>query len=108
MRQSTESSMPSLWTKLDQGQSGLFSQLQIDLVDMRNQLIEYENKVYLYILSIIDAFSRFHWLIPLLRKFPGHIKPHLEKRFIEHGPPNRLQSDRGKEFKKEVKEVTWN
>ena len=24
----------------------VYSQLQIDLVDMRNQLVEYENKVY--------------------------------------------------------------
>ena len=77
----------------------VFSQLQIDLVDMRNQLIESENKVYQYILLIMDVFSRFHWLIPLERKFPRH--------FIEHGP-KCLQSDRGKEFKKEVKEVTWN
>ena len=84
----------------------VFSHLQIDLVNMRNQLIEYENKVYQYILSIMDVFSRFHWLIPLERKFPRHIKLYLEKLFIEHGPPKRLQSDRGKKFKKEVKEVT--
>ena len=74
----------------------VFSQLQIDLVDTRNQLIEHENKVYQYILSIMDVFSRFHWLIPLERKFPRHIKPHLKKHFIEHGPPKRLQSDVGK------------
>ena len=86
----------------------VYSQLQIDLVDMRNQLVEYENKVYWYILSIMDVFSRFHWLIPQERKFSRHIKPHLEKLFIEHTPPKRLQSDRGKEFKKEVKQVSWN
>ena len=56
----------------------------------------------------MDVFSRFHWLIPQERKFPRYIKPHLEKLFIEHTPPKRLQSDRGKEFKKEVKEVSWN
>ena len=35
----------------------VFSQLQIDLVDMRNQLIKYKNKVYQYILSIMDIFG---------------------------------------------------
>ena len=54
----------------------------------------------------MDVFSRFHWVIPLERKFPRHIKPYLEKCFIEHGPSKRLQSERDKEFKKEVKEVT--
>ena len=56
----------------------------------------------------MDVFSRFHWLIPLEGKCPRNMKPHLEKLFIEHGPPKHLQSDRGKEFKKEVKQVTWN
>ena len=56
----------------------------------------------------MDVFSRFHWVIPLERKFPRHIKPYLEKCFIKHGPSKRLQSERDKEFKKEVKEVTWN
>ena len=56
----------------------------------------------------MKVFSRFHWLIPLEPKFPRHVKPHLQKLLIEHGPPKHLKSDTGKEFKKEVKEVTWN
>ena len=82
----------------------VFSQLQMD---MRNQLTEYKNKVYQYILSIVDVFSRFHWLLSLERKFLSYVKSHLENFFIEHGPPKRLESDRGKGFKLEVKEVTW-
>ena len=54
----------------------------------------------------MDVFSRSHWLIPLKQRFPRHAKRHLEKRFIKHGPPKGLQSDRGKEFKKEVKKAT--
>ena len=54
------------------------------------------------------VFSRFHWLITLELKFLRHIKTYLEKLFIEHGPRKRLQSNGGKEFKKEAKEVTWN
>ena len=56
----------------------------------------------------MGVLSRLHWLIPVEPKFLRHVKPHLEKLFIEHGPLKHLQSDRGKEFKKEVKEVTWN
>ena len=37
----------------------VFSHLQIDLADMRNQLIEYANKFYQYTLSIMDVFSGF-------------------------------------------------
>ena len=40
----------------------IFSQLQVDLVDMRNQLIEYKNRGYQCILSIMDTFSRFHFI----------------------------------------------
>ena len=46
----------------------------------------------------MDVFSRFHWLITLELKFLRHIKPYLEKLFIEHGPRKRLQSNGGKEF----------
>ena len=56
----------------------------------------------------MDVSSKFYWLIPQERKFSRHIKSHLEKLFIEHTPPKSLQSDRGREFKKEVKEISWN
>ena len=51
----------------------------------------------------MDVFNIFYWLISLERKCLRHMKPYLEKHVIEHGLLKCLQSDRGKEFKKEVK-----
>ena len=83
----------------------ILQQIQIDLVNLSSQRVEYDGIVYRYILSIMDVFSRFHWLAPLERKFPSHVSLHLERIFAEHGPPSRLQSDNGGEFKKEVIKV---
>ena len=80
-------------------------QLQLDLVDMRSQVVEYNGKSYRYILSLIDIFSRFHWLVPLQRKFASHVAFHLNRTFTEHEPPGRLQTDNGVEFKKHVIKV---
>ena len=80
-------------------------QLQLDLVDMRSQVLEYNGKSYRYILSLIDIFSRFHWLVPLQRKFASHVAFHLNRTFTEHEPPDRLQTDNGGEFKKHVIKV---
>lgn len=83
----------------------VMGQLQIDLVDMKSQRVAVDDKTYRYILSLMDVFSRFHWLAPLQRKFPSHVAPHLERIFSEHGTPSILQSDNGGEFKKEVQRV---
>ena len=80
-------------------------QLQLDLVDMRSQVVEYNGKSYRYILSLIDIFSRFHWLVPLQRKFASHVAFYLNRTFTEHEPPDRLQTDNGVEFKKHVIKV---
>ena len=86
--------------------SHVMEQVQIDLVDLSGQRVEYEGKVYRYVLSVMDVFSRFHWLYPLQRKFPHLIAESLFKIFSEHGSPCRLQSDNGGEFKKNVKRVS--
>lgn len=83
----------------------VMEQVQLDLVNLKSQAVVWEGKTYRYILSMMDIFSRYHWLAPLQRKFPSHVAPHLNRIFTEHGPPNRLQSDRGGEFQKEVKKV---
>ena len=78
-------------------------QHQIDLANLSDMRVEYQGTVYRYVLSIMDIFSRFLWLAPLERKKPSHIVPHLREICSAHGPPKNLQSDRGSEFKKEVK-----
>ena len=40
---------------------------------------------------------------PLQRKFPHHVAEQLFNIFSEHGPPDRIQSNNGNDFKKDVK-----
>ena len=63
-------------------------------------IMEKENLPLYFIIE--GHFSRFHWLVPLQRKYPSHVAPHLDETFSMHEPPDRLQSDSGGEFKKEV------
>ena len=85
--------------------SSVMEQVQIDLINLSSQRVEYEGKVYRYVLSVMDIFSRFHWFSLLQRKFPHHVAEQLFKIFSEHGPADRVQSDNGSEFKKDVKKV---
>ena len=80
-------------------------QHQIDLVNLSNMRITLNGKTYRYILSLMDVFSRYHWLRPLETKHPSRIAYYLKKIYNENGPPSILQSDRGSEFKKEVKQL---
>ena len=83
----------------------VMEQLQLDLVDMRSQAVEYNGKSYRYILSLMDIFSRFHWLVPLKRNFASNVAFYLNRIFMEHRPPDKLQTDNGGEFKKDVIKV---
>ena len=74
------------------------SQHQIDLVDLSKEPVELGGKSYRYILSVMDVFSRYLWLVPLLTKSSRDIARELKKIHERDGPPDRLQSDRGLEF----------
>ena len=52
---------------------------QIDLVDMENMVIEYEGKTCQCILSVMDTFSRFHWLVPFDDKRRSRVKKEQQK-----------------------------
>ena len=81
---------------------GVHEQHQIDLVNMRGTSVNCKGKTYKYILSLLDVFSRFHWLCPLESKHSIGIKKKLKKIYSVHGLPKILQSDNGAEFKKYV------
>ena len=49
-------------------------QHQIDVVDMTGMKVNYKGKTDKYILSLLDIFSRFHWLVPLERKYSKIVK----------------------------------
>ena len=79
--------------------------LQIDLIDMTRQKITLNRKVYQYILSILDVFSRYTWLCPLENKKSSSVKKQLLLVYKEFGYPQRVQHDRATEFQAEVKEM---
>ena len=79
---------------------GLFA--QIDLVDM--SAFENENDGYRWILTTVDAFSRFAICVPIRRKFAKFTRPAVET-FLEEKyearfgrEPEKVQSDDGGEF----------
>ena len=66
-----------------------------DLVEM--QKFAKLNKGYRYLLTCIDIFSKYSWVIPLKDKKGINVKNALEKIFIQRSP-KFLWTDRGKEF----------
>ena len=80
----------------------IHEQHQVDLIDMKGMQVEYKGKTYRYILSLMDLFSAFHWLAPLERKKSSFIKKELKRTYTLHGIPERIQSDNGGEFKRDV------
>ena len=72
--------------------------LQVDLVDFSRQKVLLNNKVYKYVLSVLDVFSRHVWLRPLKNKSANTVSTVLKKFLEEYGVPRIIQHDRGKEF----------
>ena len=72
-------------------------------MDLSKDAVEHDGRVYRYVLSILDVFSRYSWLRPLQKKAGHHVSPALKVICAEHGPPDRLQSDRGSEFERKVR-----
>ena len=81
------------------------SQHQVDLVDSSKEPVELGGKSYRYILSVMDVFSRYLWLVPLPTKSSRDIARELKKICERDGPPDRLQSDQGLEFHGRVENI---
>ena len=73
-------------------------QWQADLADMQ-QLSE-QNDGYRYLLTCIDVLSKFAWVIPVKSKDAKHMVAAMRALFRRARPrkPQRLQTDKGKEF----------
>ena len=65
---------------------------------LNKEAVNHNKHVYKYVLSVMDIFSMYLWLRPLEKKSSEHVSRALQRIYSEHGPPDRLQSDRGKEF----------
>ena len=55
------------------------SQHQIDLVDFTKHAVEKDGKLYKYVLSVLDVFSRFVQLRPMGSKRPAEVKHYLKE-----------------------------
>ena len=84
------------------------SQHQIDLIDLSKDPVKHNGKVYKYVMSVSDIFSRFLWLVPLESKSSSHVVRVLQPIYDQHGPPDRLQSDRGTEFEGKLRSMCKN
>lgn len=72
---------------------------QADLVDM-NHLAE-DNDGFRYLLTVIDVFSKYAWVVPLKRKDSQSVTGAFEHIFSER-KPSKLQTDKGREFTNSV------
>ena len=77
---------------------------QADLVSMVTMPVTIDGDTYKY-MSVIDIFSRFRFLRPLQTKETSEEAEHLLDIYMEHGPPEILQSE-SQEFKVVVKTVS--
>ena len=73
-------------------------QWQADLADMSS--LAKDNDGYRYLLTVIDCFSKYAWAIPLKTKSGASLLAALKLLLKNSHPrkPNRLQTDKGKEF----------
>ena len=72
-------------------------QWAVDLVDV--QKLKRENKGTNYLLTVVDVFSKYAWVLPIKRKTGPEVARALATLFeIGKRTPQKLQTDDGKEF----------
>ena len=81
---------------------GVDKTLAADLVDI--SVFSWDNKGFKFILSIIDVFSKYGWLVRLKDKKGPTMRETFQKVFKER-MLEKLWTDKGKEFYMEVKQL---
>ena len=76
--------------------AGMDDQWQMDLADMV-QLRRF-NDGYQYLLTCIDIYSKYAWVVPIKNKSGQEVARALDGVFKEGRIPKKLQSDKGREF----------
>ena len=77
--------------------TGIDDQWDADLMDMSS--LSKENDGYMYILVVIDIFSKYLWMRPLKDK-KGESVTHEFRDILQDGRfPSRLRTDKGQEFR---------
>ena len=78
--------------------AGIDAQWQADLADMQG--LARQNGGLRYLLTVIDVFSKFAWVVPVKSKDAKAVTEAFNSVLQEAAPrkPARLQTDKGKEF----------
>ena len=76
--------------------SGIDDTFQADLIDMSG--LKEANDGYTFLLSCIDVFSKFAWVVPIKDKTAKSVKEAFERIFSDERIPKRIQTDEGNEF----------
>ena len=76
--------------------AGIDEQWQADLVDIP-QFVK-QNDGYRYLLTVIDVFSKYAWVVLLRSKHGNVVRDALSAIFDEGRVPKKLQTDDGTEF----------
>uniref|UniRef100_A0A1I7XN16 Integrase catalytic domain-containing protein n=1 Tax=Heterorhabditis bacteriophora TaxID=37862 RepID=A0A1I7XN16_HETBA len=71
-------------------------QWQADLVEM--QMYADENDGFRYLLTIIDCFSKYAWVVPIKKKTSSLTQDAFKSIFSQGRKPTKIQTDNGKEF----------
>ena len=75
-----------------------------DLVDMSPY--PRANSGYKYLLTVIDVFSKYGWIVPLKTKTGKEVAMAFQELFTDNAPPSRLWTDKDTEFyNQQVKRV---
>ena len=75
---------------------GINAQFQADLVDV--QKLSRCNKGYKYLLTCIDIFSKYAWVVPLKTKQGQELVKAFKNILLSGRKPIKLQTDQGTEF----------
>ena len=76
---------------------GIDHQWQADLIDV--QKLKKHNGGNVFLLTCIDVFSKYAWVVPLKDKTGGTLSQAFQEIFASGRKPLKLQTDKGTEFK---------
>lgn len=76
--------------------AGIDDTWQVDLVDM--QAFSRYNKGFKYLITCIDVFSKYAWVVPIKTKSGKDTLDGIKKIIADGRKPKHLHADRGKEF----------
>ena len=76
-------------------ESGVFSRIQVDLIELTSQPSRLDHR---YVMCILDCFTKYLWTYPLHRKCQEELRFYFNYWITDYGVPGIIQTDNGREF----------